>query len=188
MTWDTISKISAIVSILSVVSIFMLVRSLYSATWGREKRIRIQQKQSIENAGERPGIIILQLTERPVKDGVIAFAQTNDKLKLAITEKRLYVIEQKHIQYTDMPELEIKFLECVSTAFLERCDLVHVFCGGPMPAIVMFGSILRNAGRVNLYHHEKGEWSNWGSISPVNDAEIAIQNTTPAEHASLHTN
>ena len=171
MTWDLVFKISAIATIFSLVTIVPLAITVYSTTVGRRRREQIKQKRSIADAGKHPGIVILELTEREVESTVLQFAAETDTLKQAVEEKRYYTVRadssgRRTIVPSDMPLLERKYLENTAKAVREGCDVLHVFCGAPMPAAVLFGATLRNFGRVELYHRNKdGQWDNWGPLT-----------------------
>lgn len=147
---------------------FLLVLwTWYTVTIGRGWRYRRWFTEASMAAGQRPGILMIDLSPKSnIAAQVESFRSQQPALK-DITSDRSFLIERtRDLSANDMTalvdELRKKQYE------MSRCgiDTVHLFYAGPVAFAPIVGGELVNSFKVLLYHRNKdtGAYECWGAI------------------------
>jgi hypothetical protein len=160
-----VDPIGVVVGILIAVPVFW---TWYEVTLGQRRQRRRLYRELRGNPGVRPGILILDLL--PGKDvcpAVERFRQTDEALKLIPTERHFVLSRDQGLTPEAMPEIHTDLRAVAARIVGEGVDVLHYFHAGPAIAAALVGAELANSCRVILYHHDHGQYLNFGPLKAL---------------------
>lgn len=170
MTFAEISSLIGVTaSTIGVFTAIPIIWTWYDIVWGRKKRHRDYLKNAANLAGNRPGILVVDLLpSRNIWQAINKFCQANEQLK-NIPKDLIFKIDYFHLMSAKtMPDLARDLRKISSDALNHGVDVLHVFYAGPTIAATLIGAEFSNTCRVVLYHHNTNgnadAYENWGIL------------------------
>lgn len=163
---EVLDPIGIVVSLLIAIPIFW---TWWEIAFGAKRRHRRWFKQAQEHLGQRAGILIVDLKPgKNIRTTVEGFRQTDNKLKKIPPDRVFTLAHNQPIKPDTMPEISRELRNTASEITHAGIDQVHLFYAGPAIVGCLIGAEFANSQQVLLYHHEHGQYINYGPIKHPN--------------------
>lgn len=170
MQWlgDFINNVLGPVSIVvGIVTIFPVLWTWWEVTFGRRRRHEVWAKEVRGMAGQRPGVLIVDLLEKGnIANDVESYRRDDQQLN-SIPSDRIFKIERmKDLGPDDMPSIAEDLRRVTGEIIVAGVDTVHLFYAGPVIPATLIGAEFGNVRRVLLYQRNRntGRYENWGPL------------------------
>ncbi|MGV6817469.1 MAG: SAVED domain-containing protein [Thiotrichales bacterium] len=163
---EVLDPIGIVISLLIAIPIFW---TWWEIAFGARRRHRRWFKQAQENEGQRAGILIADLKSgKDIRATVEHFRQTHNKLKRIPTDLVFTLRHNQQLKPETMPEISRKLHDTASEITQAGIDQIHLFYAGPAIVGCLIGAEFANSQQVILYHHEGGQYINYGPLKHPN--------------------
>ncbi|MCB9367138.1 MAG: hypothetical protein H6508_08170 [Calditrichaeota bacterium] len=135
-----------------------IVWTWWEVVFVRRRREAIWSRSAKRSPGSRPAVVVISLAKFDISKSVQAFLTTDESLKKALNDKRIFTVsnENEPLQASDMPEIAKRLDRLSKDVISSAADVVHVFCAAPMPVAILAGAVFGNRGDIRLYHLNQG--------------------------------
>lgn len=162
---DWLDPIGVVLGLLALVPI---VWTWWDVVFGRRRRERRWFNAIRRQPGERPAILIVDLLAgKDVRASVENFRRRQPALAAIPDERILVVRRDRAITAQDMPDLHRELRHVAAQLLKAGADCIHYFHAGPAVVAALVGAEFANGARLLLYHHEAGQYSNFGPLRPA---------------------
>ncbi len=156
--------------VITLLTFIPILATFYKITFGEEKRRRRWFKETSQQKGQRPSILIIEIN-RNISSHVEKYRQDQEDLA-NIPKDRIFKVSAKQVlnkdglEAHDIPKL-VKAIQKESKAIEDAAtDVLHLFYAGPVAIAPLIGVEFVNGCRVLLYHFntDSSSYENWGPL------------------------
>jgi SMODS-associated and fused to various effectors sensor domain len=159
---DYLDPMGVVVGLLVAIPI---VWTWWQVAFGERRERRRWHREARADAGERPGILIVDLLSgKDIAAAVQHASGQSPALRNVPEDRRVTVRRGAVLAPDDMPDL-MRDLRAAHHRLMDSgADVVHVFFAGPCIAAAALGAELSNSARVQLWHYDQGRYINFGPL------------------------
>lgn len=169
MDWDTfwlgLDRTGIVVGLLVAVPIFW---TWWQVVFGERRQRRRWLREIARQAGERPGVLIIDLLPgRDIEASVKAYLAADESLKGIPPDRTAHVRRNSMLDPDGVEDFSRELRTAARRLQDAGVDVVHLFHAGPDVSALIAGAELANGPRVLLYHFEQGRYLAFGPLEPL---------------------